>query len=370
MKTLLILLSLVFFTISAHAQEVSIIGDGSKYYCYLEPEDYDGYSYVYLIKADTDREASFSSTLRSLKKRITRVKQLIKRYSRAGYDTTSLKSELNYLNTTRNDILSCRNNGSTGKYDGDSNDPIENNPTPPANNPSPVNACSVAGDNSAISARIVGGSQCSIGNSPVVYISLRDNRGNSAGACTGTVVRRADQSESNTVIFAAHCAEGVSSLTIATPNGNMSTNNIYSYPRWNSSGIIENGDVAVAKFSQTIPTRSVLLLDSNNFQLGETGVIAGYGQDQNGDAYANRLKAGDVTIGDITSGGISIFYQGNGANTCFGDSGGPLFVERNGQWVLAGVTSNGESSNCGVGDRSNFANITESSVKSWIQGLM
>ena len=112
------------------------------------------------------------------------------------------------------------------------------------------------------------------------------------------------------------------------------------------------------------------MLTTPNLNVGENAIIAGYGVDENGNADASTLKAGNVIIGDVSSYGISTFYDGSGANTCFGDSGGPIFVNRNNEWLLAGVTSNGESENCGVGDRSNYANLVDPNVKDWVYGLL
>ncbi len=56
---------------------------------------------------------------------------------------------------------------------------------------------------------------------------------------------------------------------------------------------------------------------------------------------------------------------GTNSDTCFGDSGGPLFMSLGGQTVLAGVTSGGTSANCTPLDNSNdddvFADLA------WIQ---
>jgi hypothetical protein len=56
---------------------------------------------------------------------------------------------------------------------------------------------------------------------------------------------------------------------------------------------------------------------------------------------------------------------GTNSDTCFGDSGGPLFVSLGGQTVLAGVTSGGTSPNCQPLDNSNDDDVF--SDLAWIQ---
>jgi len=56
---------------------------------------------------------------------------------------------------------------------------------------------------------------------------------------------------------------------------------------------------------------------------------------------------------------------GTNSDTCFGDSGGPLFVSLGGQTVLAGVTSGGTSANCQPLDNSNDDDVFTD--RAWIQ---
>src|ERR1700681_1919374 len=56
---------------------------------------------------------------------------------------------------------------------------------------------------------------------------------------------------------------------------------------------------------------------------------------------------------------------GTNSDTCFGDSGGPLFVSLGGQTVLAGVTSGGTSPNCHPLDTSNDDDVFNDLA--WIQ---
>jgi hypothetical protein len=56
---------------------------------------------------------------------------------------------------------------------------------------------------------------------------------------------------------------------------------------------------------------------------------------------------------------------GPNSDTCFGDSGGPLFVSLGGQTVLAGVTSGGTSANCQPLDNSNDDDVFTDLA--WIQ---
>lgn len=76
--------------------------------------------------------------------------------------------------------------------------------------------------------------------------------------------------------------------------------------------------------------------DEGSLQLN----FAGFGQDENGD-YNQKLQF-DGVLDHIQSAGQIYYYQYDGG-PCFGDSGGPAFVSRNGTVYVGGMTSYGDS---------------------------
>ncbi len=362
MSSVLALAAMATFAFRAapvFAQSESEVGDDSKYYCESEYDEEFDELFGTLRKVSNDRAVRFAKALKSSNSALQTVKRKIKARTKAGLDSTDLKEDRDTLKLEIADIKTCRDEGDTGRSRGSSG------------NADPELACSVVGDPSSISTRIIGGEVCSIGSTGVVYILISTPAGAPDSSCTGTVVRAPGATAARHVIFAAHCAEGAGFIDINTPSGTMRATSFQKNPDWNGNqNTLEDGDVAIATFSTDIPTSSFTVLADDDFSLGETAVIGGYGLDENGNSSETRLKAGTVTLSAFSSYGLTIEYDGSsGSNTCNGDSGGPFFVERSGGWVLGGVTSNGIQQDCGPGDISNFANLRDPTVKAFINGI-
>lgn len=389
------------------APSTSLVGEDNEYVCqtYLNSE---GALKVKLERTRDGEKISFKSAKRKIRSKIASIDRRIKKLRRKGLDTSSKVAEKIVLEEKLTDISACKHYGSTGKTAGDQSaqqpnptptptpadifSPISSptptatpvvtptaTPTPsptrsPTPTPSPtptVDPCIITGDPLGVTPKIIGGQVCNIGSSPVVYVGLYNNRGYIYSACSGTVVAPPGQTTSRTIILAAHCVQGAYGLAVRINNSWQQATYFASYPFWQANSQLEYGDVAVALFSSNLPRLVSNVLSQNNLKIGEQAVIAGYGEDQFGNASYNQLKAGYVTLSAVTSWGLSIdYFGGAGTNTCFGDSGGPLFVKRGSSWLLAGVTSNGSSPICGPGDRSNFANLAMPDVKAWLNSIV
>lgn len=72
--------------------------------------------------------------------------------------------------------------------------------------------------------------------------------------------------------------------------------------------------------------------------IGTTMRVVGYGnEDEYSGSTAGIKRETDVTIGFVD--GPLIYHETPGHNTCSGDSGGPLFVDRGNGWIQVAVTS-------------------------------
>jgi hypothetical protein len=102
---------------------------------------------------------------------------------------------------------------------------------------------------------------------------------------------------------------------------------------------------------------------------GTAGTIVGFGvaDDVAGDSGLKRAglvvtAACTLGIPDATS--VCWNYSGAGADTCSGDSGGPLFVDLGGGPIVAGLTSGGVSATCSPGD--NSYDVSLAAYRDWI----
>jgi MYXO-CTERM domain-containing protein len=118
-----------------------------------------------------------------------------------------------------------------------------------------------------------------------------------------------------------------------------------------------DNDVAVLELARPVAGVRPTPLASAEVTLGTTGTIVGFGRSGgNLDDYGIK-QFGDIVTDDCPAaadgpGHLCWHYQGEGANTCNGDSGGPLFVDQGGTVAVAGITSGGTRGDCLDGDRS------------------
>lgn len=224
--------------------------------------------------------------------------------------------------------------------------------------------CNVIGDtsHSSLYARIINGNRCGqVGNSPVVELEVEWSSGYSS--CTGNVI------SPTRVLTAAHCvADGAQRAVAATviAGGTQSFEVVeYVVHPSNQGGNVGPHDLAILKLDHELPTRVLRTIDvDSQYQSQETMIIAGYGLIGTAQAggFSNGLYAGKMRLSRATTEEILALFNHfsdgpDWSNTCRGDSGGPLLVLRNGEWVLAGITSYGEVFQCGPTDESGFVNL-------------
>ena len=119
-----------------------------------------------------------------------------------------------------------------------------------------------------------------------------------------------------------------------------------------------DNDVAVLTLERPVTGITPTPLQDNAPGLGAEGTIVGFGR-TGGSEYIYGLKyEGPVTTGTCPdgidpSGKVCWTFNGTGdANTCNGDSGGPLFFHTGGVTRVGGITSGGVDVACLAGDNS------------------
>lgn len=248
--------------------------------------------------------------------------------------------------------------------------------TPPNPSPSPSpspddSPCSVLGASTGgVSARIINGTSCTIGDSPIVRLSV--GFGGDYYSCTGNVIAP------RVILTAAHCiasgSDRATSVDVYTGSGVLSATGYAVHPL-NETGAPGPFDLSILTLDEDLPTRVLSLVSSSSaFSDGETVYIGGYGRVGTGsaensatdDLQASKMRLHEVSAQEI----ITLFdHSADGiewGNTCNGDSGGPLVVERGSEWVLAGITSYGFSENCGPTDTSGFVNLQSAENRAFI----
>jgi hypothetical protein len=200
-----------------------------------------------------------------------------------------------------------------------------------------------------------------------------NNFGTARMLCSGTMIG------CGTFLTAGHCVNG---------NLNPSSYSVFlqhagffdvSSIAMRSDFDFPDGDVAVIKLSTPVTGIAPTPIDTAGaLPFGSSGTIVGFGSSGgrgNSDYGIKRVGAirtapcsGDVSdttsvCWDFTDPLGSLYADG--ANTCNGDSGGPLFIDSGAGSVVAGVTSGGANATCLATDHSYDANVFF--YRSWIQ---
>ncbi len=228
-------------------------------------------------------------------------------------------------------------------------------PTSPSG-PTTLTPCGVVSGQTAGSVAIVNGSSCPDSTASVAYLKLKDEDDKFFATCSGTVI------SATAVLTAAHCLEGTSSLTINFGSKEIPAASFSYHPGYN--GVDSDSiDVGVVIASSPLGQPIVPLLASRDARVGETVVIAGYGQVRSARG-AGTLRAGATSMSEVGTYFLVTNAGLNGSGACPGDSGGPVLVSIDGYWAVAGATST-LSGPCVVATN-RFANIRNPAAWSFI----
>lgn len=216
-----------------------------------------------------------------------------------------------------------------------------------------------------LSARIINGTACSESGSPVVRIAILNSDGTES-LCTGTMLTSDD------VLTAAHCfLEEVLAASVEVSGQRVFASQVVVHPgvSANNEVLALFNDAAILKLQSPLQTRTLPLLGSRSLSVGNKISIYGYGLDEND--TPNILRSGEMKVSDVSPNHIFAEFNGDGSNTCSGDSGGPAvytFTNEDGNSVAAigGIVSSGNIPTCEKGDLSLFANSQSKSILDFI----
>jgi hypothetical protein len=370
--TSLFIVLAAYNTCPAFADTITEVGYDGVFGC-LEDED-TGETSLIKVKDGLNTPVSFGKTIKKTRKKIRVFRKNRRLAQQQGKikKVERLENKIDRFVNRLGGILVCRDGegsaggGSTGgSGGGGSGGGGEGGGEGGGGGEESVVACDVVGEQSSGDEddRIINGQVCSVGNSYTVEINI--SNGSGGFLCSGTVVT------SRGVITAAHCLDGMTSAQVVTSGGTFSATSFAAHPNWTGSNFpLEKNDVGVIVVGEDLPTAIAPVHGTGEYVSDEVTVIGGYGKDDNGNT--GTLRAATALLDSSTSASVTITYSGSDehGNTCSGDSGGPLFIKRDGVWKLAAVTSNGVNANCGSGDISNFANLEDPSNQSFIEGYI
>lgn len=192
--------------------------------------------------------------------------------------------------------------------------------------------------------KIVNGSEI-IENDPTIKTTVAIFPSSMAAGphCTGTLIGK------NHVVTAAHCLKSKPykiGFGIKGKDSSFKVVNYKVHPSYSSWR--QTGDIGVVTFEGTINPSEHVPVAIAEATAGLEVIITGYGVTGEPKRDSGTLRTVETTVGQIKESTKEFVSSRDGKGACFGDSGGPVYIEENGGYKVIGATSRGAS--CEAGD--------------------
>ncbi len=163
---------------------------------------------------------------------------------------------------------------------------------------------------------------------------------NGQAMCTGTLI------DPQLVLTAGHCGDPNPAGIQVMSGPEMYSGELIAFgeeivfhPAW--PGMLAPGAVDLSMIKLDRAVTGIEPMRLRDFPLPDVGTpakLVGYGADGSSgpSGGAGVQRVGDTTLLEVLPGMLG---TGDPSNTCSGDSGGPVFTEQDGEWVVSGVNS-------------------------------
>lgn len=220
--------------------------------------------------------------------------------------------------------------------------------------PAPKSSVTNQGNNSIISGAIVDANDPIAKVTVLIVYATQDKAGLvQQMGCTGSILSK------NVILTAAHCipvtppgGKRMAQIVFSTDIKKASKENVRRvvefaiHPEYKKTKKEEsNADFGMMKFEGEMPAgyEVATYLSPDDHQLIDMKsriVVAGYGlQDDKTKLSSDELRRGEVGVGGMWGKSELILDQRNRNGVCSGDSGGPSFLQVNGEYHVLGVAS-------------------------------